>query len=108
MLITALVFGAAAVGSIGAITMAASKDKKNNVIQPQQLHPINVGDHNGDVKIVLGNDNSDNRRDYVDTVNENKLKEDIIKDIRNIFKEEKEINMQDYIDDIDMILAKYK
>ena len=34
--------------------------------------------------------------------------EDIIKDVRNIFKEQEELNMQNYIDDIDQILAKYK
>lgn len=104
MLISALILGATAIGSIGAITMAASKDKKDNKIIQQPQPTINAGGHviQGD---FIYNDNS--KRNCTDTIDENKLKDDIVKDIRNIFKEQ-EINMQDYIDDIDMILAKYK
>ena len=102
MLISALILGATAIGSIGAITMAASKDKKDNKIIQQPQQTIYAG---GNVKIIQGDDNS--KRNCTDTIDENKLRDDIVKDIRNIFKEQ-EINMQDYIDDIDMILAKYK
>ena len=99
MLISALVLGVATIGSIGAITLASSKDKKENVIQKPPIVNNN--------KISINN--SFNKENVIESANDNnKLKEDIVNDIRNIFKEQEETNMQNYIDDIDQILAKYK
>lgn len=99
MLISALVLGIATVGSIGAITLASSKDKKENAIQKPPVVNNN--------KISINN--SFNKENVIESANDNnKLREDIVNDIRNIFKEQEASNMQNYIDDIDQILAKYK
>ena len=99
MLISALVLGIATVGSIGAITLASSKDKSEKTIQKPPVINNN--------KISINN--SFNKENVIESsTNNNKLREDIVNDIRNIFKEEEASNMQNYIDDIDQILAKYK
>lgn len=98
MLISALVLGAATIGSIGAITLASSKDKKENTIQKPSV-----------INNKISINNSFNKENVTESANDNnKLRDDIIKDVRNIFKEQEELNMQNYIDDIDQILAKYK
>ena len=98
MLISALVLGAATIGSIGAITLDSSKDKKENAIQKPSV-----------INNKISINNSFNKENVTESANDNnKLREDIIKDVRNIFKEQEELNMQNYIDDIDQILAKYK
>jgi hypothetical protein len=99
MLISALALGIATIGSIGAITLASSKDKKENAIQKPPVINNN--------KISINN--SFNKENVIESsTDNNKLREDIVSDIRNIFKEEEASNMQNYIDDIDQILAKYK
>lgn len=99
MLISALVLGIATVGSIGAITLASSKDKNEKAIQKPPVINNN--------KISINN--SFNKENVIESsTDNNKLKEEIVNDIRNIFKEEEASNMQNYIDDIDQILAKYK
>lgn len=98
MLISALVLGIATVGSIGAITLASSKDKNEKAIQKPPVINNN--------KISINN--SFNKENVIESSTDNKLREDIVNDIRNIFKEEEASNMQNYIDDIDQILAKYK
>lgn len=99
MLISALVLGIATVGSIGAITLASSKDKNEKTIQKPPVINNN--------KISINN--SFNKENVIESsTDNNKLREDIVNDIRNIFKEEEASNMQNYIDDIDQILAKYK
>ena len=98
MLISALVLGVATIGSIGAITLASSKDKKENTIQKPSV-----------INNKISINNSFNKENVTESANDNnRLREDIIKDVRNIFKEQEELNMQNYIDDIDQILAKYK
>ena len=100
MLISALVLGIATVGSIGAITLASSKEKNEKTIQK----PPVINNNN---KISINN--SFNKENVIESsTDNNKLREDIVNDIRNIFKEEEASNMQNYIDDIDQILAKYK
>lgn len=105
MLITALT-AAVVAGAVGTIFVASNKDKKDpNIIQKPEPKPVvnNIKIDNSFNKTNTNCYNPDKTQE--DNI---KLKEDIITDIRNIFKEqESNQELNKFLASIDEELAKY-
>ena len=101
MLVTALISAALTAGAVGSIFITSNKDRKNsNIIQKPEQKPT-----------IIKIDNSFNKTNtncYNPDKDDDKLKEDIITDIRNIFKEqESDKEFENFLKSIDQELAKY-
>lgn len=92
--------GAATIASVGAIA-AASSSSKDTIVKPNNINNVNnINYYNS-----FNNKSVCNHNHHTETKEEIN-KEELVNDIKNIFKEERELD--EYLKELDEKIAKFK